>query len=313
MTPQQVSIAMCTYNGERYLTEQLDSIVNQTYTNLEIVICDDCSSDGTWSILEEYAGRDPRIRLLRNEKNLGFIANFEKAMNLCHGEFIALADQDDVWFANKIDTLVGEIGGHSMVYSAVQLINESGEVQDKPFPKVRRLQGDCALSLLVDNCVTGHACLLSRKILEVALPIPEGIKAHDQWLAIVASLSGGLNASAETLSYYRQHSSNAMLQNKHKRISARASKKKSSDMKIKRLVESLLDRNVSSKSKRKLLEEFLFLLERNRSTFYNKALERFLLTHQDEFLQLYNDLSKKRSVARKLSRGDKAFHLLPFI
>ena len=94
---KRVSIALATYNGEMFLREQLDSILNQSVRNFELVICDDCSKDSTWDILNEYAIADSRIRILRNDKNLGFLGNFEKAIQHTQEKFVALADQDDIW------------------------------------------------------------------------------------------------------------------------------------------------------------------------------------------------------------------------
>jgi len=102
------SIAMCTYNGEKYLREQLDSLVAQDYPNLEIVIVDDCSTDSTPQLLEEYAGQHPNFTIHQNEQNMGFRRNFEKALKLCSGEIISLCDQDDIWFPNKISALGAE-------------------------------------------------------------------------------------------------------------------------------------------------------------------------------------------------------------
>ena len=92
-----ISIAMATFNGEKYLREQIDSILAQTHQNFELVICDDCSTDGTAGILREYETQDSRIRVYVNERNIGFKKKFERAISLCKGEYIALSDQDDVW------------------------------------------------------------------------------------------------------------------------------------------------------------------------------------------------------------------------
>ena len=81
-----VSVAMATYNGERFIKEQIDSILRQTIQSIEIVICDDCSTDNTWEILQEYAKYDLRFKIYRNDTNLGFCKNFEKAISLCHGD-----------------------------------------------------------------------------------------------------------------------------------------------------------------------------------------------------------------------------------
>jgi glycosyltransferase involved in cell wall biosynthesis len=109
-----ISIALCTYNGEKYLIEQLDTLVNQTYPKLEIIVVDDCSSDKTITILNDYLSKFPFIKLYQNEQNLGYIKNFEKAISLCNGELIALADQDDVWDLNKL-TIMAEAINENML------------------------------------------------------------------------------------------------------------------------------------------------------------------------------------------------------
>lgn len=105
-----ISIAMATYNGEKYLREQLDSILAQTVQDFELVVCDDCSTDSTVRILEEYVEKDARIKIFCNEQNLGFVKNFEKAISLCQGECIALSDQDDVWLPEHLQVLLENIG-----------------------------------------------------------------------------------------------------------------------------------------------------------------------------------------------------------
>ena len=109
-----VSVVMATYNGEKYIREQLDSIINQTYPIHEIIIQDDCSTDGTVAIIEEYVTRHANIKLFVNEQNLGFNENFKTAVMRATGEYIAISDQDDVWFPEKIEFQVKTIGNHSL-------------------------------------------------------------------------------------------------------------------------------------------------------------------------------------------------------
>ena len=106
----KVSIALATYNGEKYLREQLDSILSQSIQDFELVACDDCSTDSTLKILNEYAEKDFRVKVFTNEKNLGFKKNFEKAIFLCSGDYIALSDQDDIWTENHLQVLLENIG-----------------------------------------------------------------------------------------------------------------------------------------------------------------------------------------------------------
>ena len=304
-----ISVAMCTYNGARFVEEQLESILRQSYRNLEIVIVDDASSDDTAEILKRFQERDSRIRLLFNEQNLGFLKSFERAMSESRGDFIALADQDDVWLEHKIETLYREIGDNLLVYSNVSLIDEQGTPIDTIFPIVNRIEGRCALSLVMCNCVTGHACLIRRELLNKALPFPYGVVLHDQWLAIVAAASGRLKASSEYLSLYRKHDNNAVLKKKRKRTVPKYVKKEDTEAITLNLANTMLSSGLFSNRESVLLNGFVELLKRNRSVFYNGSLEQFLLDHQEDFLQLYQD--KKRYV-HKLCRGSWYFKLVPF-
>src|SRR4030095_5004546 len=100
------SIAMCTYNGARYIAEQLESIAAQTYPPGEIIVCDDASTDNTLEIVKDFASRASMpVRVFVNEENSGSTRNFSKAIGLCGGDLIALSDQDDFWLANKLERL----------------------------------------------------------------------------------------------------------------------------------------------------------------------------------------------------------------
>lgn len=304
-----VSIAMCTYNGEQYLAEQLDSIVGQTYANLEIVIVDDCSSDGTLDILTEYAKRDNRIRLICNDENLGFVRNFEKAINECRGDLIALADQDDIWFLNKISCLVENIGEDWLIYSKVAVIDSNGVRQDVEFPTVNRIEGRCALSLILNNCVTGHACLIRRELLELAMPAMSQMPYHDQWLAIVAASRGKLKAGSDVLSLYRKHDSNAVWGSKSRRripkhIHVSNKFRKSCDF-----ILPVIQSGILSAEEQLLLEAFYKKYIRNESVFYNFELKRFLNKNGDHFLCLFD---KRESFVKKICRGKWYFVLVPF-
>src|ERR1700742_869803 len=105
-TSPLVSIALCTYNGERFLSKQLDSLLSQTYINIEIIIVDDGSHDNTWNILIDYAQKNKRLQISQNARNLGHTCNFERAIKLCNGDYIAIADQDDIWESDKIKTMI---------------------------------------------------------------------------------------------------------------------------------------------------------------------------------------------------------------
>ena len=105
-----VSIALAAYNGQKYIEKQLISLINQDYKNIEIVISDDCSTDGTWDILESYAKKDSRIRLLPRDFNRGYVNNFIRVFGECRGEFISPSDQDDIWYPEKTRRPAGQNG-----------------------------------------------------------------------------------------------------------------------------------------------------------------------------------------------------------
>jgi glycosyltransferase involved in cell wall biosynthesis len=121
-----ISIALCTWNGERYLAEQLDSLLAQDHHALELVACDDASTDGSWDILQRYAPRFAQRRLLRNTRNLGVHANFQQALALCRGEWIAPCDQDDIWAPHKLSRLLGAAADATLVYCDSQLVDGQG-------------------------------------------------------------------------------------------------------------------------------------------------------------------------------------------
>lgn len=202
-----VSIALCTYNGSEFLSEQIQSVLDQDYTNFELVIVDDDSTDNTWDIISSYLA-DSRIRFYKNEKNLGYAANFGKALSLCTGEFIALSDQDDIWLPQKIKLMVSRICDTSGLYHNSAFITESGELTGvKLTDKVHFVSGKNPESLLLYNYVGGHTLMIKRDVLNHALPIPKGIY-HDWWIAFVCMNLDGLDFIDKPLVYYRIHDSN---------------------------------------------------------------------------------------------------------
>jgi glycosyltransferase involved in cell wall biosynthesis len=203
-----ISIALCTFNGAGHLREQLDSLLSQTYQNLEIIAVDDCSSDATVAILQAYAQGDTRLRVVVNAANMGFKRNFELAILQCKGAFIAPCDQDDIWLPNKLGELHAAIGANAMAYCDSELIDADGYSLNKAMSDWWRM-GDVRdpMMLVMDNCVSGHAMLFRRDLLLTALPVPKGL-FYDWWLAAVAASQGGVVYCAQKLVRYRQHHAN---------------------------------------------------------------------------------------------------------
>ncbi len=203
-----VSVVVATYNGERFISPQLDSILEQTYPNLEVIIVDDRSTDGTANLLKQYAERFKNIRLFFNEQNMGYVRNFEKGMLLASGDFLALSDQDDIWDKHKLSLLMQEIDDHPIVYCNSELIDYNGDLIGKKLSDIKRLGDfDDCLSFLVGNSAPGHAMIIRSDLIKAAIPLAPMIP-HDHWLGFVATLTGKIKFVDKVLVQYRQHNAN---------------------------------------------------------------------------------------------------------
>jgi hypothetical protein len=200
-----ISVALCTYNGARHLQAQLESLRSQSWPQLEIVAVDDASSDGTWALLERAAAADRRIVIHRNTSNLGFCANFERALSLCRGEFIAPCDQDDLWQPDKLERLMAALGPRTLAYCDSMLIGDHGQALGaRVSHRLRMVEGSDPLAFAFWNCISGHAMLFRRELLDWAVPLPD-VRFHDWWLAFVAASRGSIAYLNEPLVAYRQH------------------------------------------------------------------------------------------------------------
>jgi glycosyltransferase involved in cell wall biosynthesis len=202
----KVSIAICTFNGEKFIAEQLESVLKQSYQNIEIIIVDDCSSDETSKICESY--HDERIKLFKNKENIGYTKNFERAISICNGDYICLCDQDDIWFENKIEILVQNFADHILVYHDSNFIDELGrKIETSTMgQRYHMYEGNSALPFLLSNCISGHAAMFDRSILPYLLPFDKRF-FHDWWLAYVAVNLGEIKYINQVLVSYRQHTS----------------------------------------------------------------------------------------------------------
>ena len=201
-----VSIALCTYNGERFLSGQLDSLLSQSYIDIEIIAVDDCSTDGTWNILQGYASKDKRLKPYKNENNLGHTLNFEKAISLCKGEYIALCDQDDIWETDKIASLMENVGDAMLIYHNSDFIDEQGQrIGDNSMASKHHMyDGESSLPIIVGNNIHGHAMLFAAKLKDHLSPFDKGF-SHDWAIAFAAFNSGSVKYLDKILVHYRQH------------------------------------------------------------------------------------------------------------
>lgn len=203
-----VSIILTTYNGQEFLSEQLDSLFAQDYPAIEIVAIDDRSQDETVSILHSYAGRHPNMKVFVNETNLGFIKNFEKGCSLASGSLLSLCDQDDYWLPDKVSKMVAAMGDRPMIFCDSKLCDQNLQEQGRNISDIVNFSSfDSCLQLAVFCRMYGHALLITRALFEKARPFLT-IIPHDWWLCYNATLMGGIRFLPEPLVLYRQHASN---------------------------------------------------------------------------------------------------------
>ena len=212
-----VSIVMATYNGEQYIKKQLDSIIKQSYKNIEIIICDDCSTDNTIKIINKYKEKYSFIKLFINESNLGYAKNFEKGISLCSGKYIALSDQDDIWDLNKIKMQLDSARSIKdknipiMIHSDLEMVDENENTINKSYFEFRKykLKKQKDLGHILGPCgVMGNTLFFNNHLKDIILPFPKDVENHDYWVATINELFGKRVTLDEKLTKYRIHSSN---------------------------------------------------------------------------------------------------------
>lgn len=212
MTPAPViSVALATYNGAKFLREQLDTIYTTCDATYEVVVSDDGSSDGTREIVQEYA-RKRGLRDVTDGRHRGLVGNFGHVLQQCRGHYIALADQDDIWMEGRLDRLLRAIGEFDAVYSLIdRVLKPDGEIGMWSGPvgireQVERIgTGRPTAHLLASNWVVSHTLFVRRRVLDVALPIPPAQPYQDGWLALAASAGAGLRYLTPSPTIYREH------------------------------------------------------------------------------------------------------------
>ena len=153
-----VAVVMCTYNGEKYLREQMDSILAQTYPIHEIIVQDDRSTDGTVALLRQYAARVPQMRVYVNGRNLGFNRNFHTACLRATADLVAISDQDDLWLPHKIEWQVRAIGACNVCFSA--------HLRGRDMVTAHTVTPRCNLEALLFTGIAGHTMLIRRDFLQ---------------------------------------------------------------------------------------------------------------------------------------------------
>lgn len=205
-----VSVALATYNGALFLRQFLDSVLQQSWSNIELIACDDGSTDGTIEILREYQERAP-IRIFLNPTQLGYCQNFSKAISLCQGYWIALADQDDIWEKNKLELLVEGIQSHDAICSDAYLMDSSNQITHASLFKHSKVRFPTEFrTACLEHFATGCTMLLTRDFAQTVVPIPPSVSYHDYWIALQAIRNHGIQVLHRPLVRYRQHGKNVL-------------------------------------------------------------------------------------------------------
>ena len=217
---EKIDILMATYNGEKYVKEQIDSILNQTYKNIKLIISDDCSTDHTRQILEEYEKKDQRVKVFYQEKNLGYVKNFEFLLQQVTSEIYMLSDQDDVWLPQKIEKSYHLLKKTKadMIFGDLEVVDQNLKTLYPSFNDYMKLSRK--IKKYINNskklnylycCITGCTIMSTKKWIPKILPIPNQSKylIHDYWMGVVIGMWGGkFSYLSEKLIKYRQHGNN---------------------------------------------------------------------------------------------------------
>lgn len=202
-----ISVALAAYKGEKYIARQIDSVLSQLGPEDEIVVSDDAPGGETERIVKEMSSADPRVKYIRG-RGEGLIKNFQNALEHCGGDVIFLCDQDDVWLPGKVRRVCEKTDGGALLVlhdcmetdAALNVIN----------PSYFALRGSAKgfVKNIIKNSYMGCCMAFRRELLDLALPFPDKIPMHDQWLGLLAEKSGKTEFIPEPLIYHRVHGEN---------------------------------------------------------------------------------------------------------
>ena len=306
-----ISIAMCTYNGERFVKEQIDSIIAQSYTKFELIVVDDGSKDNTINIIKDYQSKDDRIKLFQNENNLGFVKNFEKAISLCSGDYIALADQDDVWKKNKLEVFLKNINENMLIYSDAILIDQYSKETGKQLirPDGNLIKGRCNKAFIFYNCVSGNTLMFKKELVKDIIPIPKEITFHDIWIAFLASTKGTITFTDEAMTYYRRYSEQVTknVTKDYKSITDRLNKKENSYLlhaqNLVNYCKAFSSVKEIDSDMKNILDTFIDHYSNYKEGYFNFKMQACLKKYKDELFAIKRGKTRNRYIARYSSKN----------
>lgn len=203
----EISVCLATYNGEKYLWDQLQSILKQIGADDELIISDDHSNDETIKVVQDCA--DPRVKLIHNSSERGYTRNFENAIRNASGDIIFISDQDDVWLENKVQVMQAYLEQYDLVISDATYVNHALEVTRGSHFGLSKMKSGFVRQA-IRPCYIGACMAFKRSILEMLLPFPRNAKycAYDYWLTLVAESCFSVGLVNQELILYRRHDGN---------------------------------------------------------------------------------------------------------
>lgn len=202
-----ISVCIATYNGERYVRNQIETILPQLDAKDEIIVSDDGSTDETLNIIKSF--KDSRIKILEGISNCSPIKNFERALVNVHGDYVFLSDQDDKWMPNKIEMMMRYLRFYDCVVSDNIVVDGNDEIISPSFYKQNGTHVGKYYNLFIKNGYLGCCMAFDRKVLEASLPFPNDIPMHDIWIGNVAAFRFRLKFISDKLIYFCRHGDNA--------------------------------------------------------------------------------------------------------
>lgn len=210
-----ITVLMPVHNGEEYLQEQIDSILQQTGVNIRLVVCDDASTDASPQILDDLNAQYGNVEVISNGRNIGLIGSLERLLSNVKSEYFALADQDDIWDPDKLVTSIHYLTqtGAALVYSDVRLVDPHGAILADSYISSRGMRPICGrdpIPFVFQNPVVGHTIVAKSELARISVPIPRYLHYHEPWLVCRAVELGSVVYLDRTTGCYRQHGANVV-------------------------------------------------------------------------------------------------------
>ena len=272
---EKIDILLATYNGSKYLSEQIDSLINQTYKNINIIVRDDGSTDNTVEIIEEYEKKDSRVRLLSdNLGNLGFVRNFEELMKNSTSEYLMFSDQDDIWYNDKVEISYVRMKEVEYIYgkSCPILVHTNSRIMNYENQSKKLFILKFSNNSLFENSffnffVQGSTMIINKFLKIESLPFSKEVYLHDRYLHLITEFIGVRSYIDVPTMNYRQHSSNEIGASSN--VIKKIKSKRYFNPDDKELIVFLVDRydDRLGETKKKKIEKYLLVVNNNISKF----------------------------------------------